>query len=386
MKVIASGDHHWDLGKRWLECQRVHDFIAALVRREKPDLFISAGDIYERASLPDERLAVAGWLTAIAEVCPVLIVKGNHDSARDCALLAQLRTRHPITVEEGASVHVIAGAAIAAVAWPERARILQHARDEADETSAELVAEEALRNVFRGLGAQLADYATCPRLAVGHFMVDGSVTSVGQPLIGQPMHVGTSDLALLEADIVIMGHIHKPQEFQHGSTPMLYTGSPFRTSYGETEEKSVLLVEYRGANLVKWQRIPTPCARMFLVTDAWNGDDGCFEGAAVMHVDPDEVPGAEIRMRYTVAPDQRDAARAIASHWRDEWLALGASDVKVEESVETSTRARAPEVAAALTLGDKLLALWRARDTTPESPRKEVLIELAQGLEQDETA
>jgi len=77
----------------------------------------------EVASTPDERAAAAAWLVAMAEVCPVLLVRGNHDRRRDCALLARLTSKHPIIVEEGASVHHIGGAAIAAMAWPDRANL-----------------------------------------------------------------------------------------------------------------------------------------------------------------------------------------------------------------------------------------------------------------------
>lgn len=76
MKILASGDHHWDEHSRFDECERIHGWIASQIEYERPDVFLSAGDIYERASTPRERAAVAEWLVRVAETCPVVIAKG----------------------------------------------------------------------------------------------------------------------------------------------------------------------------------------------------------------------------------------------------------------------------------------------------------------------
>lgn len=385
MKALISGDHHWDRSSRWEECLKVHGFMVDVAEREKVDLFVSTGDIYERASTPDERLAVAEWLDQMAELCPVLIVKGNHDQQRDCMLLSRLQTNHPVIVVESAGVHRISVGketlAVAAVAWPERARILAQAR-ELGTAEADTVASDALGSVLRGLGAEL-DLFDGPKLAVGHFMVDGSIVSTGQPLIGQAMNVGLADLAMLNADIVVMGHIHKPQDWLHGGVPYVYTGSPYRTSYGELEEKSIVLVDWNAkGGRVSWSRIPTPCARMFLIDEEWDRDILADRIGWVMGGLPPDVKGAEIRFRYAVAPDQREAARASAAEIRERLLAAGAADVQLEECVRAVTIARAPEVAAAKTLPDKLSALWLARGTMPEPARRDQLLDMARQLEE----
>lgn len=64
--------------------------------------------------------------------------------------------------------------------------------------------------------------------------------------------------------------------------------------------------------------------------------------------------GAELRLRYSVTSDQRDAARVAAQRWRERALGAGAASVKVEEVVIVEARARAPEVAVAKTLDEKL--------------------------------
>ena len=92
--------------------------------------------------------------------------------------------------------------------------------------------------------------------------------------------------------------------------------------------------------------------------------------------------GAEVRFRYQVDATEREAAARAAAIWRDQVLSAGALEVKVEEVVRPLQLARAPEVAAATTLADKLRAYWRARgmDLGVREPR---VLERLRLLEQE---
>jgi predicted phosphodiesterase len=386
MLILASGDHHFDERRRFSECVRVHRWMVELARDEKPDVFVSGGDIYERGSTPIEREAVAEWLTAMAEVCPVVISKGNHDREHDVELMRRLRTRHPIVVESRAGVHVVAGAAIAAIAWPEPAHLTATAE------SAEAAGGGircALTNILRGLGAQL-DGHQGPRILLGHLMVDGSVTSTGQPLLGQPINVSLADLALAHAQLGIIGHIHKAQAFDVAGAPHWYPGSPFRTSFGEMEEKMVLLAEFNGAShgysLDHVQQIATPATPMVHVEDEWgsfNGEMCWLVGDALGEIR--DARGCEIRFRYRVANEHREAAKAAAEQWREAWLSEGALSVQVEQEIVVETRARMPEVVSAVRPAEKLEAYWAAKGFVP-GERREPLLEKFAELESSEDA
>jgi DNA repair protein SbcD/Mre11 len=318
----------------------------------------------------------------MANVCPVVIAKGNHDRKLDLDLMRRISARFPIIVEEGAGVHYVAGAAVGVMAWPERATLAAAYR-EFSQAELDQTAQDLLRNVLRGLGQQMAAHDG-PRILAGHFMVEGSVTSVGQPLVGQSMNVGLADLALAGAPLVLMGHIHKPQEWQFGGCEILYTGSPYRTAYGEVEQKSIVLAEYDGPKLLGWRRIPTPCAPMILLEDEWGQvfDDSPKRGWMVGDALPDNIIDAEVRFRYSVAADMRDEASAAAEAIKAALIARGALDCKVEERVRSVNNARAPEVAKALTLDAKLAAYWAARGTTPDEERAATLLSMAHEIEQ----
>lgn len=371
-KIIASADHHFDQhSTRWAECLRIHDWIAAQVEERQPDAFLSAGDIYERASTPHEREAVAAWLTQIAAVCPVVIVRGNHDRAEDVALLRRLSTVHPITVEERAAVHYVGDLAICAVAWPSRSMLRAACPEARTGEAVDDVAREQLRNVFRGMAMEMMDHDG-PRILLMHAMVDGSVTSVGQPLVGLEFNCGLADLALAQPHVGILGHIHKPQEWQHGGATYLYTGSPFRTAFGETETKSIVMWEDGEVT-----RLTTPAQPMVLLEDEWLPGGGWLNG---LHDLTDSVEGAEIRLRYRTASDQRDAAKLAAAEYRNGLLAEGAS-VKLEEVVIATTRTRTPEIAAAQTLPAKLEALWQSRGIEVDETRKQRLFGMLEEAE-----
>lgn len=372
-KIIASSDHHFDQhSPRWAECLRIHDWIAQQVEEQQPDVFASAGDIYERASTPHEREAVAAWLTRIAAVCPVVIVRGNHDRAEDVALLRRLSTLHPIIVEERAAVHYVGDLAICAVAWPSRPMLRSVCPEAPTSEAVDDVAREMLRNVLRGMAGELMGHDG-PRILLMHAMVDGSVTSTGQPLVGCEFNCGLSDLALAQPHVGILGHIHKPQRWEHGGASYLYTGSPFRTAFGETETKSIVMWEDGEVT-----RLTTPAQPMVLLEDEWLPGGGWLNG---LHDLTDSVEGAEIRLRYRTASDQRDAAKLAAGEYRNGLIEEGATSVKLEEVVQTTTRQRAPEIAAALTLTDKLEALWEASGIEVDEPRKQRLFEMLEGAD-----
>lgn len=380
--AMATADSHWDESSpRWPECQRIHGWIADQVEQRKPDVFLHAGDLYERRSTPRERQGAAAWLMRIADVCPVVMVRGNHDAVFDLDILRCLRTRHPIIVEEQAAVHHVAGIAVACLSWPRRAELRRAFPGATTGEAVNDVAREQLRNVLRGMGDQLAHHDG-PTVLLAHAMVDGSVTSTGQPLVGQDMNVSLDDLALARASVTVLGHIHKPQEWlTHDSEGIYYTGSPFRTAFGETEAKSILSIECDPFVGYLVNRIYTPTSPMLQLDGAWD----VSTGALLVPDDGDEIgfEDAEVRLRYRVPADCIEAAAREADSWRWAVLDEGARSVKLEPEVIATTRSRTPEIAAATTLTEKLDVHWSSKGVELSDERRERLKERALQLEEE---
>mgnify|MGYP000119511684 FL=1 len=383
MKVAIVADSHFCEESRFVECQRIHAWIGDKLKELDVDLLIHTGDVFERKSTPAERNAVARWVRSVTDQCPMVIVRGNHDALGDLAIYARLSTRHPVIVEEGCGAYRVDTArgpvAVAAIGWPRKAELIAIAEEPGD---AGQLANEMLQSILRGLAEELEACAG-PRILAAHALVTGSVTSTGQPLVGHDMTLDLSELALARADLYALGHIHLPQDWKIGDAPVVYPGSPRRTSFGEIEDKSFVVADFDGRKLVGWTRVQTPCAPMLFGQDEWGVSEEGTAGWLVGWdgIDPDHVAGAEIRLRYLVDPDQREAAKVSAGAFREDLLARGAARVQVEAEVRAAQRARAPEVAKATTLEGKLTAYWQARGTTPEGARRDRLIALAYQLD-----
>src|SRR5690606_22363173 len=167
------------------------------------------------------------------------------DAVEDLPLLELLDTRFPIVVQQEAGVHCLengdATLRVAALAWPRKSSILSWFGSLSREEG-EVAAGDAMRAVLRGLNLDLAGQG--PSLFASHAMVRGSVTSTGQPLVGCDLEVGLEDLALVGADAYALGHVHKGQRWELDGRPVVYPGSPRRTSFGEIEPKGYTLLEW----------------------------------------------------------------------------------------------------------------------------------------------
>jgi len=218
-----------------------------------------------------------------------------------------------------------------------------------------------------------------PKLFLGHVMMRGSKTSTGQELVGCDLELGLDDLALVGADFYGLGHIHMHQRWATPDAPVFYPGSPRRCNFGEAEPKGFIVADLVDDE-VQWSFVETPARRMVTLDYSFDGELHPV-GSTVLEV-LSHVSDTEFRLRYRVPADQRDAAKTAVEKERQLLLENGAHSVKVEPQIIATTRARAPEVATAQTLTEKLEALWAARNDVPEPERGERLLGKARTLEE----
>lgn len=394
LRVAVVADSHFDLGSRFEECVEVHRWISEDIRGRQVDLVVHSGDVYERASRPEERSAVAEWAQAVTTNAPLVVVRGNHDAVGDLALLRRLRTNFDLIVEEAAGVHRVptrrGPVSVACLAWPRKAHLAALVGD----GDLERADGDALRAALRGMGHEMERFEG-PRILLAHAMVRGSVTSTGQPLVGCDHELGLGDLGLADADLYALGHIHRGQEFSMGEAPCIYPGSPRRTAFGELEEKGYIVAEFEEGESGRWrcmshELVRTPCRPMLQLEGEFHGEHVGLPGDVVVPAgialsglpdDPADLRGAEVRVRYLVEADRRDEAREYAARARADLLERGAHSVKVEEQVVATTRARAPEVGRAQTLPEQLEAFWVAKGIDIDTERRARLLGRVAGLE-----
>lgn len=360
-RIFQTGDLHIVEGARFDECQRVLSDLATLVERERPDAVLVGGDVYHKASTPTERLFAASIVQRWADVCPVVLLRGNHDPSRDLLLLGSLQARYPIHVVETFEVVHVAGVAVACLAWPE---LLSNGDVDAS--------REAVAAVLRELGAQLRDHCG-PRVLLTHCMPDGSSTGPGQPLVGGGLGVSLEMLALAGADIVLMSHVHRHQVWKLSTcqADAVMAGSPFRTDFGEMEAKVIVDVRFNlSEGSCTWSAIPTTARPMLHVEWPWDAERSELMIAPIS----DSYENADVRIRYHAPPEYMAETKRLIAEVKAALLATGAADVKTEPVPMVTTRSRSVEIAKAKKLSDKVQALWEARHTVPEAARGERLL------------
>jgi len=250
MAIVCIGDVHKRAGDRRdaARLQALEQILAharALHARHELDAVVWLGDLFDRESGIDDRNVLKAYLLAFGELCPQLVVRGNHDKDGDLDIFADLRAQFPITLVTQPDVVFLsathsAGAATFAVAclpYPSKGGLVAAGVTAEGMRDAVALGFDA---VFARLGAALAASAL-PPLFVGHITVGGAETSVGQPMIGHDVQIDGTHLAKLpSASAKILGHIHKPQEI-HGA---YYAGSIAPCDWGEAERKRFLVLEH----------------------------------------------------------------------------------------------------------------------------------------------
>lgn len=104
MKLFHISDQHFEKDKLD-KCNASADFIIGKANELRPDIIVSAGDIFNRVQTLNSKSAVTAakrFVMSLAEAAPVVMVKGNeaHDSAGCLEVFRNLSTKHPIYVTE----------------------------------------------------------------------------------------------------------------------------------------------------------------------------------------------------------------------------------------------------------------------------------------------
>ena len=252
MKILHTSD--WHLGHllygydRTEEQQCMLDQMVDIVRNEKPDVFILAGDVYHT---PDPRPAVqemfnstiARMVKAHPEMT-LVITAGNHDSG----------TKHEIfkTPWRAMNVHVLGRfdkdrldslvIEVPGKGWVVALPFVSE-RFMPDDIHEQLM-EQVSRKNRAGLPVVL-----CAHTAIRGASFAGH-DDVTEKRVGG---VDVIDVNRLGSgyDYVALGHIHKPQFIHTGNHNVRYSGSPMDVSFDEAYEHSVTIVDIpsHGAKL-----------------------------------------------------------------------------------------------------------------------------------------
>jgi exonuclease SbcD len=260
VRILHTSD--WHVGKLLRGMSRIDEHravlgeIAEIANRERVDLVLVVGDLFETMAPSAEATAVV-WdaLLALRETgAQVVVVGGNHDQQSQLDAVAPVFARLGITVlglpaDPALAVHEIAGARLALLPWMSQRWAVR--TEQLMGTTAAGATQYYAARVAKVLEWLTASFATdTVNIVAAHCMVQGGRLGGGErdaQLIDE--YAVPSAAFPPSANYVALGHLHRAQAIP-GPAPIWYSGSPVQVDFGEEHDiKQVLLVDIpeRGA-------------------------------------------------------------------------------------------------------------------------------------------
>lgn len=377
-RIIHIGDLHLGPNARQADRLAALDLIIATCLAH-PDLALWAipGDLFHARSSIEDRNELAPRLQRMADAAPVVLVKGNHDADGDLEILGRLRARFPIIVHARPNVDYFATAtdsmvALAAIPYPKRdglvgAGVESGTLEQTGSQAFEVLVMGLVESFNQIADGVIEDEPYIP-IVLGHANVAGARASSGQPQIGRELELSEAALQRFPTSAYIgLNHIHKHQQIGRA----VYAGSVCRLDYGEVEPKGYVEVTYLkvgGEWRHTWQFVELPVAPLYHVEGELTRDGFTFICTTGVGGDVVETPatwkGSEVRARYRFNKAEAgvlDVAQIHATF-------AEAKSLKLDPVPVLEQRVRAPQIAAAVTLEDKVKACcelqgiaWTAR-------------------------
>ena len=237
MRILHLADLH--LGKiifdlhLTVDQQHILEQIVAIAVREKVDVVVISGDLYDRSIPPVQATMVMDDFLSrllIDHGIKVIITPGNHDSAERLAFASRLLKDQGLFIASGMSegiapviLHDDAGPV---TFWPlpyvDPLALKRHLGDlEIDDF------DTAMQRVVSAL-----PLAPGRNLCLAHCFTGGGEASESE----RPLTIGGSSLVdpvhFARFELTLLGHLHRPQQV---GAKVFYAGSPLKYSFSEAE-------------------------------------------------------------------------------------------------------------------------------------------------------
>lgn len=247
MRFVHTSD--WHLGRSFhqvglLAAQASYlDHLVDVVRSERVDAVLVAGDVYDRAlPSPETVLLLSDAVTRIVDAgAQVVLSSGNHDSAIRLGFASELLARSGLHIRSSVAAIgrpvLVGDVAIHPLPYLEPAAVAE-AVGAAERTHAGV-----LRAALTRVEADLAGRSG-PSVVMAHAFVTGGATSDSE------RDISVGGVSAVHPDLfagvgyAALGHLHGRQEI---SDRVRYSGSPVAMSFSEARHtKGSWLVDLRG--------------------------------------------------------------------------------------------------------------------------------------------
>jgi DNA repair protein SbcD/Mre11 len=264
MRILHTAD--WHVGRRLGRHDRTAemcdalDEVVSIADRERVDLVIVSGDVFDRAAPPVEALSLGlGSLLRLADGRPVVVVAGNHDAPELFeALSPLLRERRVHAIGRIRPPDALGlPAVVAGFPFLREGRVVDFMAETGSWYGQYAEKVAAIANAYNAALVSRAGADLVPIL-VAHFMVNGVRVSRSE----RELHIGDAYTATSQAipagpQYVALGHIHAPQPVPGAPVPAEYAGSLLPLDFGEAgEQKRVVVVDVEPGRLATVRSVP----------------------------------------------------------------------------------------------------------------------------------
>ncbi len=346
MRILHTAD--WHLGRtlegrsRQEEHEAFVDELCAMVREERIDLVLIAGDVFDTGN--PSAAAEELYCDALARLGEngrraVVVIAGNHDSPDRLTAVQALAQRHGATIfgypyddpgvytpgpdrvqrvatGPGWAELTVPGvdhsAVVLALPYPSESRLRKLIAD----TLGEEELQRSYSDQVKGwLGAAAGRFRTdAVRLVTSHLYMAGGVES---DVVERPIQMGGAytvhpGAVPGTAQYVALGHLHRPQEIHGTAAVTRYSGSPISFSFNETGYvKGVTVVEVEPRDPApRVRHVPISAGRPLV---RWVAEDGLaqVERWVAEGKDPTAWISLEVHTEHPLTLEQVHRLRAM---------------------------------------------------------------------------
>ena len=313
---IGKQLHHYNLAA---EQRKTLAQIVALAKSEHPDAILIAGDIYDTPVPSAEAVSVFdAFLSALCEIEPqiaVMIIAGNHDSARRIDFASSILAKHEVYIaglppmQEGETIRRVTLAdgygevdfyllpfvkpsmVKQVVGVDENGNNLSY-----NETLHRLIGREKINSDERNVLVSHQFYLPSGKNAEDVERMDSEMRTVG--------NIDEVSADVLEKfDYVALGHIHKPMKV--GSELYRYCGTPLACSVSEAQQqKGIIMVEMGVKGEVKTTILPLEPLRQVKVVKGTLEEvlkESCKDYVTVILTDKADLDVIDMQERIRLA-------------------------------------------------------------------------------------
>lgn len=265
MKILHTGD--WHIGKLVNGVHMTQDqgyileHLIDLIKKEKPDVLIIAGDIYDRSIPPTEAVRLLDKSFAdilIKNNTKIIGIAGNHDSPNRLAFGSEVFKEQGLylkgEIKDMINPITINNTNFYLVPYVEPSIIKETFGVKSIKSH-----DDAMKFLMDSIDLD----SNALNICIAHGFITNS-DSIETSDSVRPLSIGGSEYVSADHfekfDYVALGHLHRPQKVKHDY--IRYSGSLLKYSFSEVnQKKTVTLVEFSNNKFKSYREVSLPVKR-----------------------------------------------------------------------------------------------------------------------------